>query len=134
MKEQALIPPFGKTVDLSEYDPAYKADLDKDSTKKEIRKLRKRLREHQAMLYAQGEKSLLIVFQAMDAGGKDGTIRAVFQGVNPQGVRVTSFKKPTDIELAHDFFVAHSSTHSRQRIYRHFQSQSLRRCAGGAGE
>lgn len=103
MPKQPLIPPFGKTVDLSQYDPGYKADLDKDATKDEIKNLRDRLRELQAMLYAQREKSLLIVFQAMDAGGKDGTIRAVFQGVNPQGVKVASFKKPTDEELAHDF-------------------------------
>ena len=103
MNTQALIPPLGQTVDLSAYDPAYKADLAKDSAKQEIKALREQLRELQAMLYAQGEKSLLIVFQAMDAGGKDGTIRAVFQGVNPQGVRVHSFKRPTDEELGHDF-------------------------------
>ncbi len=103
MSEQALIPPFGKQVDLSEYDPSYKADLDKDETKEELKNLRERLRELQAMLYAQSEKSLLIVFQAMDAGGKDGTIRAVFEGVNPQGVKVASFKKPTEEEMAHDF-------------------------------
>ena len=55
------------------------------------------------MLYAQGEQSLLVVLQAMDAGGKDGTIKRVFRGVNPQGVQVSSFKAPTKEELAHDF-------------------------------
>lgn len=103
MSKQALIPAFGKPVNLAEFDPAYKADLAKASAKEEIKILRERLRQLQAMLYAQGEKSLLIVFQAMDAAGKDGTIRAVFAGVNPQGVRVNSFKRPTDEELAHDF-------------------------------
>ena len=55
------------------------------------------------MLYAQSKRSLLVVFQAMDAGGKDGAIKKVFDSVNPQGVRVASFKVPTPIELAHDF-------------------------------
>jgi PPK2 family polyphosphate:nucleotide phosphotransferase len=69
----------------------------------EFKALRKELREWQARLYAEGKQKLLIVFQALDAGGKDGTIRNVFQGVNPQGVRVTSFKAPSKEELAHDF-------------------------------
>ena len=63
----------------------------------------RRMAELQHMLYAQGKHALLIVLQAMDAGGKDGTIRRIMSGVNPQGVRVTSFKKPTEEELAHDF-------------------------------
>jgi len=59
--------------------------------------------ELQNALYAEGKHALLIVLQAMDAGGKDGTIRKIMSGVNPQGVRVTSFKKPTENELSHDF-------------------------------
>lgn len=62
-----------------------------------------RMAELQNVLYADGGQSLLIVLQAMDAGGKDGTIRKIMSGVNPQGVRVTSFKKPTEEELSHDF-------------------------------
>ena len=61
------------------------------------------LRELQDVLYAQGKYSLLIVLQAMDAAGKDGTIDHIFSGVNPQGCHVTSFKVPTPIEKAHDF-------------------------------
>lgn len=57
----------------------------------------------QNLLYADGSKSLLVVLQALDAAGKDSTIRKVFSGVNPQGVRVTSFKAPTPEELEHDF-------------------------------
>jgi PPK2 family polyphosphate:nucleotide phosphotransferase len=57
----------------------------------------------QHMLHAQNRHSLLIVFQAMDAGGKDGCIRSVMRGLNPQGVRVTSFKAPNEVERAHDF-------------------------------
>ena len=55
------------------------------------------------MLYAEGKHKVLIVIQAMDTGGKDGTIRAVFEGVNPQGVHVASFKVPSVQELAHDY-------------------------------
>jgi PPK2 family polyphosphate:nucleotide phosphotransferase len=57
----------------------------------------------QELMYAEGKRSLLIVLQAMDTAGKDGTIRRVFDGVNPQGVRVTSFKAPTPLELDHDY-------------------------------
>ena len=65
--------------------------------------LNARLGDLQERLYAEGQRSLLIVLQAMDAGGKDGTIKHVFRGVNPQGTTVTSFKKPTEEELSHDF-------------------------------
>lgn len=61
------------------------------------------LGDWQTRLWAEGKQSLLMVLQAMDAGGKDGTIRKVFTGVNPQGVRVASFKAPTEKELSHDF-------------------------------
>jgi|tagenome__1003787_1003787.scaffolds.fasta_scaffold20950836_3 PPK2 family polyphosphate:nucleotide phosphotransferase len=57
----------------------------------------------QERLYAESRQSLLVVLQAMDAGGKDGAVKHVFSGTNPQGVRVTSFKQPTPEELAHDF-------------------------------
>ena len=62
-----------------------------------------RLDELQERLYAEDRRALLVVFQAMDAAGKDGTIEHVMSGVNPQGVRVTSFKQPTQHELAHDW-------------------------------
>jgi PPK2 family polyphosphate:nucleotide phosphotransferase len=65
--------------------------------------LREELSALQERLWAEGRRSLLVVLQAMDTGGKDGTIRHVFRGVNPQGVRVTSFKEPTAAEAAHDF-------------------------------
>ena len=57
----------------------------------------------QEVLYAEGKHKVLVVLQAMDTGGKDGTIRHVFGGTNPQGVKVASFKKPTPEELAHDY-------------------------------
>ncbi len=75
----------------------------KKAARKELAELAGRLGELQARLYAEGRQSLLIVLQGMDTAGKDGTIRHVFRAVNPQGVRVTSFKKPTALELAHDY-------------------------------
>lgn len=65
--------------------------------------LRKRLDELQEVLYAQAKHRLLIILQAMDTGGKDSTIKHVFTAINPQGVRVVSFKAPTPRDLAHDF-------------------------------
>lgn len=76
---------------------------DRDKGESEFKGLRKELIRLQRRFYAEGKAKLLIVFQAMDAGGKDGTIRSVFKGVNPQGVEVTSFKVPSSRELAHDF-------------------------------
>jgi PPK2 family polyphosphate:nucleotide phosphotransferase len=93
----------GKLIKLKDFDPAYCSDLDKQTSKANLIALQEKLRGLQERLYAEGKQSLLIVLQAMDAGGKDGTIRRVFEGVNPQGVVVTSFKAPTSEELAHDF-------------------------------
>ena len=76
---------------------------DRDKAEKEFRKLREEFIRRQPQLYAEGKQKLLIVLQAMDAGGKDSTIRSICRGVNPQGVRVTSFRKPSVEELAHDF-------------------------------
>ena len=95
----------GTTVRLADHDPVDRALFtgDKDAGRKETKALNKRLEELQEVLYAEGEHKVLIVLQAMDAGGKDGTIRHVFDGTNPQGVKVASFKKPTRRELAHDY-------------------------------
>lgn len=76
---------------------------DREAADAEFRELREELIDWQIKLYAEGRRSVLLVLQAMDAGGKDGTIRHVFQGVNPQGVRVTSFKAPSKNELSRDF-------------------------------
>ncbi len=75
----------------------------KSETQEAFDKLNDRLEAHQEMLWAQGRHKLLVVLQGMDTSGKDGTIRHVFDGVNPLGVRVASFKAPTTEELAHDF-------------------------------
>ena len=76
---------------------------EKSDVKPVVEKLLKKLDELQNLLYASSKHSLLIVLQAMDAGGKDGAIRHVFSGVNPQGCNVTSFKVPPHLELSHDY-------------------------------
>jgi PPK2 family polyphosphate:nucleotide phosphotransferase len=92
-------------VDLSEWDPNDKSAFPsrENEGRKRLLELNRKLEELQELLYAEHKHKVLIVLQAMDTGGKDGTIRHVFEGVNPQGVRVASFKKPTPEELSHDF-------------------------------
>ncbi len=80
-----------------------KSLLNKKSLKAELKGLTKELGELQQQLYAEDRRSILCVFQAMDAAGKDSTIRAVFNRVNPTGCHVSSFKKPSSLELDHDF-------------------------------
>ena len=95
----------GTRIDLSQWDPEDKAafPIDKDEGREQIQTLNARLEDLQELLYAQSKHKILIVLQAMDTGGKDGVIRHVFDGVNPQGVKVVNFKKPTDEELSHDY-------------------------------
>ena len=80
-----------------------KGGLDKDKGEKILDANRKRLNDFQEKLYAQDRWSLLLIFQGMDAAGKDSAIKSIFDGVNPQGCEVTSFKQPTAHELDHDF-------------------------------
>ena len=104
MADQPFTLPPGKPFHLKDFDPddtgLYR---DKADAKAQTARNLDRLNALQEMLYAQGERALLIVLQAMDAGGKDGTIKTVMGAFNPQGVQVTSFKAPTEEELAHDF-------------------------------
>jgi PPK2 family polyphosphate:nucleotide phosphotransferase len=76
---------------------------DRSTAENEFEKLRDEFINWQPKLYAEGKRKLLIVLQAMDAGGKDSTIRKIFRGVNPQGVTVSSFKAPSHEDLAHDY-------------------------------
>lgn len=95
-------PPVGERISLADYDPDYH-EGNKKHAESELKHLQERLFNLQERLYAENKQSLLVVLQAMDAAGKDSTIRKVFEGINPQGVQVANFKKPTEIELAHDF-------------------------------
>jgi PPK2 family polyphosphate:nucleotide phosphotransferase len=90
-------------VKLHSIATGYKGDISKEEGIEGFKQLRDTLRDLQEVLYADAGQSLLIVFQAMDAGGKDSTIRHVIGPLNPQGCRVVSFKAPTTHELAHDF-------------------------------
>ena len=83
-------------------------DLDKKELKKELDEDRKVISELQELLYANGRHAVLLIFQAMDAAGKDSCIRHVMSGVNPQGVRVWSFKAPSSLERSHDFLWRHA--------------------------
>jgi PPK2 family polyphosphate:nucleotide phosphotransferase len=78
-------------------------NLSKEQIKETTVKLRERLHEQQAVLYAESKHAFLIVLQGMDASGKDGSVKGVFNGVNPMGCLVKAFKAPTEIERAHDF-------------------------------
>jgi len=94
----------GQKLKLSKIDPAYKGKQESEAAAKEdTERYTKKLANQQALLYAENKHSILVVLQAMDAGGKDGTIKHVFSSVNPQGVRVARFNRPTVLESAHDF-------------------------------
>ena len=103
MSKQRLVPEPLSKVNLADYDPEYAAKYTKKTARDETAKLQERMAVLQEMLYAQSKYALLIILQAMDAGGKDGTIKKAFESVNPLGVQVTSFKTPTLEELDHDF-------------------------------
>lgn len=92
-------------ISLKDFDPNEVSEFKggKKKAKAELAKLVAEISTLQEKLYAEGKQKLLVIIQTTDTGGKDGTIRAVFEGVNPQGVKVSSFKAPTPIELAHDY-------------------------------
>lgn len=102
MFEEYKIKP-GCKVKLCDYTPGYKGKMSKSELKEKAAGNCASINLLQQKLYAESKQSLLIVLQAIDAGGKDGTIRKVFGGINPQGCRVSSFKKPSELELSHDF-------------------------------
>ena len=101
--EHFLVPP-GKKIRLKDYDTGYTGKFkDKSEAAETLKADIKRLAKLQDVLYAQNTYALLVIFQAMDAAGKDGTIRHVMSGVNPQGTQVYSFKAPSSEELDHDY-------------------------------
>jgi PPK2 family polyphosphate:nucleotide phosphotransferase len=111
---QKYVHPFritkGKDFQLRDFDPGDTRGLklDKGEAAELLQRGTEWLAEEQDMLYAQDRWSLLLVFQAMDAAGKDGTIKHVMSGVNPQGCQVFSFKQPSREDLAHDFLWRYS--------------------------
>ena len=117
IKSPYLVKP-GHSLKLSSHDPADRGDFkDKDDAADAIEKNLKKLKALQNILYAEAKHAMLVVFQAMDAGGKDGAIEHVFSGINPQGCSVTSFKAPSHDELAHDYlWRIHAATPRRGMI------------------
>ena len=93
----------GSKVKLSDIDPAFTGTLSKKEAQKATKKNKAQLRDLQELLYAEHKRSVLICLQAIDGGGKDGTIRHVLSAMNPQGCKVASFKQPSVLEADHDF-------------------------------
>ncbi|MEQ8840552.1 MAG: polyphosphate kinase 2 family protein [Acidimicrobiales bacterium] len=93
----------GSAVDLDDWKTDESGEHSRDDAESRTDELNDRLEELQELLYAEGKHKVLVVIQATDTGGKDGTIRHVFDKVNPQGVKVASFKRPTEEELGHDY-------------------------------
>jgi PPK2 family polyphosphate:nucleotide phosphotransferase len=103
MKKYLVEP--GKEVKLHDWDPNDTGNFleNKEKAKAETRELNRKLHDLQEVLYAEHKHKILVILQGMDTSGKDGAIRHVFEGVNPQGVRVANFKEPSPEELDHDF-------------------------------
>ncbi len=103
-RERYLAPP-GSKIKISDYDAGEKTlfEGNKKSSLPVMEQQLLRMKELQTVLYAQGKQKLLVIFQAMDTGGKDGCVRSVFGSVDPLGIHVESFKRPTEKELAHDY-------------------------------
>jgi PPK2 family polyphosphate:nucleotide phosphotransferase len=101
MKQHRVKP--GAKIDLSRIDPGSTPGFKRKEADERLLELNKRLEALQEALWAEHQRKVLIVLQGMDTSGKDGTIRHVFEGVNPLGVRVVAFKAPSPEELDHDF-------------------------------
>ena len=103
VKDQPVVPPRDKPFHIGDYDPAETSGVSKDGALQQIDALRVRLNELQDVLYADRRFGLLVVLQAIDTGGKDGTIKSVFREVGPLGCDVYSFGVPSVEEAAHDY-------------------------------
>src|ERR1700722_18122611 len=110
----------GKGFQLKDFDPSDTRGLkmDKGEAAELLQRGTEWLALEQDMLYAQKRWSLLLVFQAMDAAGKDSTIKHVMSGVNPQGCQVVSFKQPSSEDLDHDFMWRYSNRHLQPVVLR----------------
>ena len=97
------VPPFGEKFKLQDFDTSQSGGMTKEQGETKIAELRVRLNELQDLLYADGRFGMLVVLQGIDTGGKDGTIKSVFQEVGPIGCQVVAFKVPTPEELAHPY-------------------------------
>ena len=122
----------GKRAQLARRDPAdASAFPDREAAEEQSRQDGKAINEWQDKLFAEGRRALLVVLQGVDTAGKDGTVRHVFNETGPLGVTVTSFRRPSEEELAHDFLWRVASRLPAPRLHRHLQPLALRGCAGG---
>lgn len=103
MKKMIVTAQPGEKVRLSDVDPDATGGLNKKAAVERFLQLREKISGLQQILFAEGRRSLLLVFQAMDTGGKDGAIKNLCAGLNPAGLEITSFKAPSQNELDHDF-------------------------------
>ncbi|SPY46865.1 polyphosphate:nucleotide phosphotransferase, PPK2 family [Peptoniphilus harei] len=104
MKTEKYLVKEKKKLNLYEVPTSYNGKLEKDEVKDTLIPANIiKMREYQEKLYAENNQSLLIVLQAMDAAGKDSLIKNIMTGINPQGTKVVSFKKPSENELDHDY-------------------------------
>jgi PPK2 family polyphosphate:nucleotide phosphotransferase len=103
MNVSQLIVKPGRNFSLKKLDTAETFGVSKSHAEKQLARHVEKLQALHELLYAENKRALLIILQGMDAAGKDGTIKHVMSGVNPQGCAVTSFKQPSSAELAHDF-------------------------------
>src|SRR2546426_11425647 len=102
LRDKLVVRP-DKRITLADWDPGETLGLDKEAAAEKTEQNIARLDELQYLMYAEHRHALLVVLQGMDGAGKDGTIRHVMRGLNPQGCRVTSFKTPSAEEADHDF-------------------------------
>lgn len=103
-------------IDLSKLKTTAPKKLDKEKIKRQTAKIILKIQEHQNKMFAQGKYSLLIIFQGMDAAGKDSAIKTVFSGLNPLGCNAVAFAKPTEEEYSHDFL---------RRIHQHAPAKGM---------
>lgn len=104
MDYKQFLAPEGKRISLADFDADFTGDYqNKEAGREDLRRERERIVDLQEKMYAQNTQSLVVIFQAMDAAGKDSAIKHVFTGVNPAGLQVAAFKPPSEEELDHDF-------------------------------
>jgi PPK2 family polyphosphate:nucleotide phosphotransferase len=101
MKKQPIV--IERKIRLRDFDPGYRGNLEKEEAKEKTAEYCQRIGELQELLYANSNRAVLLMFQGMDASGKDGAVRSVLKEVNPAGVETANFKVPSAEERAHDF-------------------------------
>ncbi|HEX3420480.1 MAG TPA: polyphosphate kinase 2 family protein [Candidatus Udaeobacter sp.] len=117
MKSPIVTARPGHKIKLSKIDPDHTDGIDKEKAVARFCELREKISQLQEILYAEHRRSLLLIFQAMDAGGKDGTIKGLSGGLNPAGLEIRAFKSPSQEELDHDFlWRAHRAAPSKGMI------------------